>query len=223
MHSFGDRTWHPSGARPHILIPASPAAAYAAAVNARSARWWTTQPGGAVHGWDEVVQELPAHYLHVTLAWLDRLTSELDPADLVRLHDNLADRFSGLVPFEITIGPALVKSHAVEVYVDPVPELAALAAGARAALRTVFGDTAAPEPTSKPYRPHLSTLYGRRWYDSEGLIDTLAYTVDDHGDLLRTVTMPVTEVILVEHQDTFADSGFRWDDTTVRVIPLGTG
>ena len=218
---FADRVWSPLGSRPHILLTGSTdLAAYAASINARARRWWERQPGSTGRRWDDLVREVPGHYLHITLTWLDRLTTEVDAAELRQLSDELVDRFAALSPTEVRIGEPMVRTHAVELYVHPSPQLNAIAAQARAALRVVLGDDAAPEPPQgKPWRPHLSTFYGNAEFDSAGLAETLLDGPAPAGGHTTVLTMPA-EGILVD-QDTFRDEGFWWDTATARSITVG--
>lgn len=220
LNFIGDCVWSPVGSRPHLLLTANDALAeYAAKINFRARGWWEEHGDG--RAWSEVVQEIPARYLHLTLTWLDRLTAELDEASWGRLCDEFTGRMSALPPCEVAVGEPMVRRHAVEVYVHPTPELLAVGAQARAAVRAVFGEDAAPEPpVGKLWRPHLSTLYGAAEFVDVGLEaalrEGLSFAAGEHATVLR---MPA-EGILVD-QDTFAVGGFWWDEETACRVPVG--
>lgn len=212
--------WSPLGSRPHLLLTADQALAdYAASVNSRARAWWAAHGDG--RAWDDVVQELPSHYLHITLAWLDRPTNQVSPDEWNRVRAEAARRLAAVPLVEVRIGEPIVGPYALEVYVHPSAELDEVAAQARAALRAVFGERAAPEPPAdKPYRPHLSCFYGTAAFDDAGLqealLDGTSRGDDEHSTVL---TMPA-QAILTD-QDTFHPGGFRWDATSAVRMPVG--
>ncbi|MDT7783515.1 MAG: Cyclic phosphodiesterase-like protein [Pseudonocardiales bacterium] len=221
MQSFQDRIWSPPGSRPHLLLLGDEAlAAYAAELNGWIRSWW--EQHGDDRTWHEIVEEIPAHYLHLTLTWVDQLTAQVGPQAWNRLREEFAARMAEVEPVRVSIGEPMVRSVALELYVHPSPELQDLATRARASVRAVFGDAAAPEPTEqRPYRPHVSTLYSRAAFNTDGLQHALlkdfGLAVGEHS----TVFTMNPAAILCD-QDTFAAGGFRWDQDSAVVIPVGS-
>jgi hypothetical protein len=215
---LSDRVWSPLGSRPHILLTANEALIdYGALLNHRARKWW--EQGPDTRNWDDVVQQLPGHFLHITLDWLDRPTSRTTPEQWQQLQDELTRRFAALPPAEVQVGEPMVRSHALEVYIHPTPELNEIAAQARSALQMVFGKEAVPDRApDKPWRPHLSTFYGAAEFDDDGLRQALV-TDDVEEGHTTVLTMPAIAVLV--DQDTFAPGGFTWDTTTATTLQIG--
>ncbi|RSM53964.1 hypothetical protein DMB66_37950 [Actinoplanes sp. ATCC 53533] len=221
MRRFADTLWSPTGSRPHIEVPASPqVAGLAAAYVAQSRAWWDEQ--NDERDFDEVFEVVNTPFLHMTVAWLDMLSTSLSPGQFDTLHDTLARRLAALAPFEVRVGPATVGLYAVELYIVPNTQANELAGHARAALREVFGETAAPEPRPvRPWRAHVTAMYGRQRVDTDALASRLAYTTSPEGQgLLAPVTMTVDHVLLVD-QDTWGPDGLAWNQHTARTVALG--
>jgi hypothetical protein len=201
-----------------LIAPSTEVAELARAYNSYAAAWWAEQDDD--RPFEQVFEPLDT-YLHLTVAWYDRLTATIDPAQLKEFHAALADRLAAIDPFDIQVGPAIVGLYAVEVYVVPSPQLAGLAARARATIRDVFGPDAAREPRpERPWRAHLSPLYCRTPVNTDGLCSRIAYTpAPGTGGLISPVTMRVGEVFVAD-QDTWGPDGLAWDQDSVRTVAL---
>ena len=221
MRNFDETMWSPAGARPHIEVPVpDPVRRLARAYLAQTRAWWAEQ--GDDRPFETVFRIIDEEFLHLTVGWLDRLTTDLAFEQLDALYAALAARLSHLEPFAVTVGPAIAGRYALEMYVVPNPQATALAAAVRAAIRDIFGAQAAPEPApARLWRPHISVFYGSRAVDTDALASRIAYTLAPGTDHLATpVTMPVDAVLLVD-QDTWGNAGLSWDNGTTRTIKLG--
>lgn len=221
MDSFDKRIWSPVGSRPHIEIPAAPAVAeLAAAYTAQAAAWWAEHDDP--RDFHAIVRPVAPEFLHLTVGWLDQLTATLAPGAFDALHAVLTDRLADLEPFEVTVGPGIVGAVALELYVAPILQAAALAATVRGAIRDVFGADAAPEPPpARPWRPHITAFYGAASFSTDALASRVLCTLaPGEGCLITPVTMAVDAVLLVD-QDTWGSDGLAWNQDTARRIALG--
>ncbi|MCK2245412.1 MULTISPECIES: 2'-5' RNA ligase family protein [unclassified Crossiella] len=220
MLNFQDRAWSPRGSRPHLYLTTPGLEPLQRAYLKRIDAWWATQyPDGPAR--PTALPRVEPRYLHITLAWLDVLSAQVTSQQWEALAEQVAPALAQIEPFEVMVGPAFLATVGVEVYVDPDPRLAELAAASRAAIRAVFGDAAAPEP-SQPFRPHISLAYAAADVDTETLGSALTRAELPAGQLLRPQRVPVTAVSIVDN-DTFPEDGggLRWDEQTSRVVQLG--
>lgn len=212
---FGAKAWSPSGSRPHLLLTTSyQVADYAKIVTTRARDWWNEQ--GHERSWDDVVREIPAERLHITLAKIDRLTAGIKHADWDRLRDTVTAKLAELPPTQVRIGAPVLRPYALELMVHPDPEVVAIAEHARAAVREMLGADVAP-PAGKPFRPHMSVLYGAAEFDDAGLLDAVSTGILSGV----VVTMPARAILVDVLQDSSAPGGYRWATETAAAIPIG--
>lgn len=223
MYSLGTRRWSPDGARPHVLaVPGPPVADLAALYLDQIHAWWQQTGNGPL---DAVLAPVPADRLHLTLGWADRLTTTL-PADAIGdLADELTTYLHQVGPVPVRLGPAIVAAVAIELHVMPSPQLDALAAISRRALRHIAGDDAAPEPPAgRPWRPHVSIAYAQAAVDTDEVAYTLRRAVTQDGALPRPVDWLLDEVIAVDQDMWPAGRELMvWTPGSVRPVRLGAG
>ncbi|OXM44014.1 hypothetical protein CFP71_41000 [Amycolatopsis thailandensis] len=112
------------------------------------------------------------------------------------LDDALAD----VRAFEIRLGPAIVTTSAVELYVESSRELLTLQAKVAAACRTAFPGYV-PRPIEAAFRPRSVIAHCMRGFNDEGLEDALLDTDSPAAGVNSLVRMRVDEVVLAVVDD----------------------
>jgi hypothetical protein len=195
-----DKRWSPDGARPHVLIPVTPAVEQLAAVYAGALPVWRED-------WDQHLQLVSPAALHVTVAWVDQVVAAA-PTVLLDLESALRDELTDIDPFPALVGPATVVTYSVELFVLGADDaFAELGRRCRRAVRAVFGADAAPEPART--LPHLAIAYGRSEIDDTGLGRALTAAAAAGQPRPVPVEMLVDEVVVADI-DTFAAAGPCW-------------
>jgi hypothetical protein len=212
MLNFDEEMWSPLGPRPHTIIPVSAEVAeMAEAIVDHIKKWWSEQ--GDSRDFHQVFRPIQPRYLHLTLSWLDRLSTSLDRSQLIALADAIEKRTSVLPPCEIQVGPLQVGTYAIELYVNPHPTLELIDSEIRSAFQEVFGVDSVPEPpVDRPFRPHIAAFYCQRQVNTDTLNSRLWYVsgLSDNG-LLKPTRMPVNQVLLCD-MDTWSETGLQWSN-----------
>ncbi|MFD9964887.1 hypothetical protein [Amycolatopsis sp. NPDC058986] len=191
--------------------------AYAA--TARS--WWDkTRQDGDERSFDEVFAVLPRARRHITLTWIERAAAEVTADQIEQLQETIARRAAIFEPFLLQVGPAIVNTYAIELYLPPHRMLNALQVAVAGAYRAAFGPETRPEPRHKFWRGHTSIGYCRHEFRDEGLASALLRTPGPVAHYLGPAIAPIDHVLLVP-EDAFAPGGLTWDLDQARRIPLG--
>lgn len=87
--------------------------AYAAAARA----WWADIGDG--RRFEDVFYVLPRAWRHITVAPVDLPAEQVSPVQIEQLAEVISARLAGASPVDVTLGPPLVHTVAVELYVAP--------------------------------------------------------------------------------------------------------
>lgn len=181
--------------------------------------WWSAE--GDARPFEQVFQVLPRHFRHLTLSTVNRSVTEIGEAQSRRLRESIAKRVAQLEPFEITVGPAIPQTHAIELYVTPSPRLRELYETVADGFREAFPDLE-PEPTKMPWRAHTEIGYGREDFDHETLSKALLRAPGPVAGYLVPATQLVDRVLVVV-ENTWSSDGLSWHIDTASRLPLGIG
>jgi len=179
--------------------------------------WWSADGDG--RPFEQVFQVLPRLFRHLTLSTVDRSVARIGPEQARALRAAIARGVARLEPFEITIGPAIPHTHAIELYVRPDPRLRELYETVADGYREAFPDLE-PEPTAMPWRAHTEIGYGRADFDHETLSKALLRTAGPVHGYQVPVTHRIDEVLVVV-EDTWSADGLSWQPGTAARLPLG--
>ncbi|MEU4806395.1 2'-5' RNA ligase family protein [Actinosynnema sp. NPDC023587] len=147
---------------------------------------------------------VPAQWLHLTLQGIG-FTDEVDRDDVDHIVQAARARCAELVPFTVTIGPALVDHETLQMPALPGEPLAGLRLAIRAAIGDVRGNDNVPE-SEDGFRAHVSLGYS----NTTGPAAPVVAAVEAHGG--HTAEVTVSSVSLIDlHRDRKA---YEWTDVT---------
>lgn len=216
MRSFDDEERSQKGPRWITQIRLGTAAQDLGDAYAHAVRAW-----GGEQGLDPgVLRFVDRSFRHITLSLVDIPAEDVRADDLARIQQALADRLAGIKPFALWFGPAIVNEVAIELYVQPSPELATLQARIANAYRTVFPGHE-PAPIGKSFRGHSAIAYCATNFSDQGLAGALLRTPNPLGGFLGPATTVVEQVLLAP-TDAWSRHGMWWDEARAQDIPLGS-
>ncbi|MFC7344496.1 2'-5' RNA ligase family protein [Saccharopolyspora griseoalba] len=205
MRSFDDaERWSPAGRRwiAQIRLTSTEVLDLGDTYLAAARAWWPEI--------DQVLRPVQRAYRHITLINTN-VPAETAPAELVeQLSARLAVTAAAHLPVQLMLGPAVVNTLAVELYIQPSPALTAL----RDALAT---DVAAvlerpAEPQGKTWRAHSAISYCTAPFDDDGLQSTLLRTPGLVAGYQGPVRERVDRVLLAA-TDPWDPNGRFWTDS----------
>lgn len=217
MHAL-QPAWSVPGPRWITQLTLNPAAqALGDAYIAAAHHWWATHPE-ATGAFEQVFRTLPGPQRHVTLTLVERPAAEMSPTEVAQLTDAIRWHIADLAPFEMRLGPALVNTSAIELYLEPDPMLVTLWQRLHEAYRTVFPDEE-PEPRHAPFRPHTALGYCLHDFRDDGLQRALLRAPGPVAGYLGPAVSRVEHVVLAP-TDAWAP-GPLWSSESEIRIPLG--
>lgn len=205
MRSFDAAArWSPAGRRwiAQIQLTSPDALGLGDAYLAAARSWWPEV--------DQVLRPVPRAYRHLTLAWADVPTGQVPTTLVDQLGERLAATAAAHPPVNLTVGPALVNELAIELYVQPHPELTALRDALAAEVAEVLGRAA--EPQGKAWRAHTALAYCTAPFDGTGLQSALLRTPGPVAGYLTPAAERVDRVLLAA-TDPWDPDGQFWTDT----------
>lgn len=177
--------------------------------------WWAGT--GDRRSFEQVLHVLPPPLRHITLAPLDLPAEHVDPCRLQRLTETITARLASTDPVKVVLGPAIVNTVAVELYLVPNPALTALRDHVVAAIHDVVGTEVG---SARPWRAHSSFAYCHDDFDDTGLQSALLRAPGPAVGYQVPITTRIDHVLLVT-EDTWAPAGLAWELGTARCLPLG--
>lgn len=216
MHSFLDERPERPGARWTAQLTLGTEALDLGDAYANAAQqWW--QAYGDSRDWEEVMSVVKRPLRHITLFSLNRPAEEITPAQIDDLTRRITHGLAGCPPVSVLVGPVVVNTVALEVYIAPNPMLTEIRQVVYDAYQDVFG----PIPETKRWRAHTAFAYCHAAFDDTGLTGALHRTPGPVAGYLAPVATTVSEVVLAA-TDAWAPDGFTWDEGTARKITLSS-
>jgi hypothetical protein len=217
VRSFDDERWSQVGARWVTQVRLGRHAQDLGDAYAAAARSWCAarRPRG-----DRLLRIVDRAFRHVTLSLVDIPAGAVAADDLARLHRALAGRLVDLEPFVLRCGPAVVNRYAIELYVEPSPELTAVHTRVADAYREVFPAHPAA-PVGKTWRGHSAIAYCATSFDDDGLAGALLRAPGAAAGYLGPAVSTVEAVVLAP-TDAWSPQGMWWDTARARTIGIGS-
>ena len=204
MKSFFESwTWPRPRGRLHVYALANPAVA------AMADAYHGVLADGGVTG----LARQPDEFLHVTIEQVQRYTEDLTGDQLTTLISTLGKHIAAVPAFDLTVGPALVYTHAITLDAVPDEPWQQLRRAVRDAATEAFGADAL-RPMDSPGAPHITISYATADIDVESHLHAF------YGGRFGRATLPVNEVLLLAVDQDPVAGVYSWPDP-IAAFPLG--
>lgn len=151
---------------------------------------------------------IPPRWLHLTMQGIG-FVHETKEADVQRIVEIAQERCAQLMPFDLTLGPAVVDPEAIMLRLMPVDPVRGLRHAIRAAIADVWGPDNVPE-AAKPFNPHVSIAYS----NAVGPAAPYIAGVDEINPEPARTTVAEAQLIVLDRDERV----YRWD--TYGTAPL---